>query len=168
MLFLNSLEFQFSSERTADTHTSDTSSVCTSLKPLRLIHSCSTHHFKVARCNNQVVDHIVDLCDQGQDGRLTDNEQGLCKWNETAGQFHYCWMSAGSRTDLLCRGGAQILVPFQQTLTESRLIRCRLHSGEGHLTLVTNNSLLEYLHCSFRTTLHFHYTLTAGWRLAAL
>lgn len=32
---------------------------------------CSnTHHFKIARCNNQVVNNIVDLCDQGQDGGL--------------------------------------------------------------------------------------------------
>lgn len=32
---------------------------------------CSnTHHFEIARCNNQVVNNIVDLCDQGQDGGL--------------------------------------------------------------------------------------------------
>lgn len=29
-----------------------------------------THHFKVAWCNDQVVNDIVDLCDQGQDGGL--------------------------------------------------------------------------------------------------
>lgn len=29
-----------------------------------------THHFKVAGCNYQVVNDVIDLCDQGQDGRL--------------------------------------------------------------------------------------------------
>lgn len=29
-----------------------------------------THHFKVAWSNDQVVDDVIDLCDQGQDGRL--------------------------------------------------------------------------------------------------
>lgn len=30
----------------------------------------NTHHFEIARCDNQVVNNIVDLCDQGQDGGL--------------------------------------------------------------------------------------------------
>lgn len=39
--------------------------------------------------------------------------------------------------------GAQVLVSLQETLTESRLIRCGLNSREGHLALVIN-SLFQY------------------------
>lgn len=36
---------------------------------------------------------------------------------------------------LFRRGRSEVLVPLQQTLAESSLIRSRLHSRKGHLTL---------------------------------
>lgn len=91
----------------------------------------TTHHFKVARGNNQVVDDVVDLCDQGQDGGLQETKGSESSW-DTELKSGWCqWM------DLLCGGGAQVLVSFQQTLAEGWLIRRRFYSGERHLTLTT-------------------------------
>lgn len=53
-------------------------------------------------------------------------------------------------TDLFCRCWAQVLVPLQQTLAESRLVRRRFHSGERHLTLAKHNS--QNLVCWYRQT----------------
>lgn len=41
-----------------------------------------THHFKVARSNDQVVYDIVDLCDQGQDGGLNQEETNTHGFNQ--------------------------------------------------------------------------------------
>lgn len=69
-------------------------------------------------------------------------------WAESGGGGVDCQMLKCLQAHLLCRRGAQVLVSLQQTLTESRLVRCWLNSGEGHLTLVTNNSLFQYTHTS--------------------
>ena len=36
---------------------------------------------------------------------------------------------------LLSRGGAEVLVPFQQAFAEHRLVARRLHPGKRHFTL---------------------------------
>lgn len=53
-------------------------------------------------------------------------------------------INVGLWTNLLCRRGAQVVVSTQQTLAESCLIRCRFHSGEGHLTLIKQQSSSVY------------------------
>lgn len=104
--------------------------------------SSETHHFETAGCDNQVVDDVVDLCDQGQDGRLCAQEEKTFM-NKSSGErgFMYLFLQLASvceQTHLFCRGRAQVLVPLQETLAESRLIGRWLHPGEGHLTLATH------------------------------
>lgn len=58
-----------------------------------------THHFKVARSNNQVVNDIVDLCNQGQDGGLNpgrDQQTRLVSVNvNNTKQNEWDWMLSG-------------------------------------------------------------------------
>lgn len=63
-----------------------------------------THHFKVARSNNQVVNDVIDLCDQGQDGRLkTGREQQTrflsVKVNSTLRVVNQIWQNSMDQSD---------------------------------------------------------------------
>lgn len=55
-----------------------------------------THHFKVARSNNKVVDDIVDLCDQGQDGRLNAEKDQLATFPSLNTRINNLWLGKES------------------------------------------------------------------------